>query len=66
MKQRKRAEEVYIYKPRQFEITGNYSFQRAISTISPTQNDTNITQNIDNDGFILAQNRKRKAAESLT
>jgi hypothetical protein len=65
MKQRKRADEAYIYRPRQFETAGNYSFQRAISAISPTQNDTNMTQNADNDGFIPAKNRKRKAAESL-
>ena len=66
MKQRKRVDKAYVYRSRQFETAENYSFQRAISTTLPTQNDANTMQNADNDGFILVQNRKRKAAESLT
>jgi len=74
-KQRKRADEAYIHRPRQFETAGNYSsqrarnysFQGAVSAASPTQqNNTNMTQNVDNDGFTLSQNRKRKAAETST
>jgi hypothetical protein len=60
-KQRKRADEAYIYRPRQFEIAGNRSSSQATFVPPATRND-----NVDNEGFTLIQNRKRKAAGTPT
>ena len=40
--------------------------QTVVATPSSQRNDANTEQNADNDGFILSQNRKRKAAEVVT
>jgi hypothetical protein len=67
IKQRKRADEAYVHRPRQFEIAGTRSpLQTVVATPPPQRNDANTEPNVDHDGFTLSQNRKRKAAETLT
>lgn len=57
-KQRKRADEAYAHRPRQFEIAGNRSSPQTIAATSTT------SQNMDSDGFTLTQNRKRRTTAS--
>jgi hypothetical protein len=66
IKQRKRAEEAYTHRPRQFEIAGNRSYPQTdpVTSSSTQGNGVNTAQSADSDGFTPAQSRKRRATAS--
>ena len=63
IKQRKSADEAYAHRPRQFEVAGNCSFQPQTAVATQLSRKSDI---IDDDGFTLTQNRKRRATGALT
>ncbi len=66
VKQRKRAEEAYAHRPRQFEIAGNRSSTQTdfVASSLTQENGVNTAQSVDTDGFTLTQSRKRRATAS--
>lgn len=67
VKQRKRADEAYSHRPRQFETAGTFSPSHA--AVAGRQADCSLPtclSHTDNDGFTLTQSRKRRAVGTPT